>query len=70
MSMLNCRDATRLMSEAQERPLSFMERVSLKFHLSMCKGCHNFSQQMNALRKMARGFSKGKHDPSGMCGEQ
>lgn len=63
--MLNCHDATRLMSESQERPLSLMERMSLKFHLSMCSGCSNFKEQMKALRTMTRGYAKGKDEQAG-----
>ena len=62
--MLNCHNATRLMSESQERPLSFMEQMSLRMHLSMCSGCRNFKDQMGALRLMARRFAKQKKDAS------
>lgn len=58
--MLNCHNATRLMSESQERQLSFTERMSLRLHLSMCSGCRNFKDQMGALRQMARRFARGK----------
>ena len=57
-----CRDATRLMSEAQERPLSITERVSLKLHVIMCSGCHNFKDQMNSLRLMTRAYAKRKNE--------
>lgn len=60
--MLNCHDATRLMSESQERPLSAMERVSLKLHVMMCSGCHNFKEQMGAMRLMTRTYAKRKND--------
>lgn len=63
--MLNCHDATQLMSQAQERPLSLMERMSLKFHLSMCKGCSNFKDQMKVLRTMTRSYAKGKDEQAG-----
>ena len=63
--MLNCRDATRLMSEGQERPLSLMERMSLKFHLSMCSGCSNFKEQIKSLRMMTRSYAKGKDEQAG-----
>lgn len=63
--MLNCHDATRLMSEAQDRPLSLMERMSLKFHLMMCSGCHNFKVHMGVLRTMTRGYVKGKDEQTG-----
>lgn len=61
--MLDCHEATRLMSDAQERPLSLMERLSLKFHLAMCKGCTNFNAQMGIVRKMARDYAKDPHTP-------
>jgi len=58
--MLNCRDATRLMSESQERPLSMVESMSLKLHLMMCSGCSNFKEHMGTIRVMTRTFAKGK----------
>ncbi|RFC37621.1 MAG: putative zinc-finger [Candidatus Nitrotoga sp. LAW] len=61
--MMNCRNATRLMSEAQERPLSTTERMSLKLHVIMCSGCHNFKDQMGTLRLMARAYAKRKNEP-------
>ena len=59
---MNCRDATRLMSEAQERPLSITERISLRLHLIMCSGCHNFKAQMNTLRLVTRAYAKKKNE--------
>jgi len=63
--MLNCHDATRLMSEAQERELSLMERMSLKFHVSMCSGCKNFKEQMSTLRTMSRNYRKRNDEQDG-----
>jgi len=63
--MLNCHDATRLMSEAQERELSLMERMSLKFHVSMCSGCKNFKEQMSTLRSMSRNYTKRSDEQDG-----
>jgi heterodisulfide reductase subunit B len=60
--MLNCHDATRLMSESQERPLSIFERMSLKVHLMMCSGCSNFKEQMGSIRSMSKAFAKGKNE--------
>lgn len=60
--MLNCHDATRLMSEAQERPLKIGERLSLKFHVSMCAGCRNFGKQMGTIREIARAYVKRPDD--------
>lgn len=62
--MLNCQSVTKLLSEAQERKLSLSEKVSLKMHLMMCSGCHNFGQQMHTIRHMARAYAKGKNEKS------
>lgn len=59
---MNCRNATRLMSKAQERPLSITERISLKLHLIICSGCKNFKDQMNTLRLMTRAYAKRKNE--------
>lgn len=60
--MLNCHDATKLMSESQERKLAINERMPLKLHVMMCSGCRNFGRQMNMLRQAARSFAKGKSE--------
>lgn len=54
--MLTCKDVTRKLSEAQERKLSFSERIHLQMHLAMCKGCRNFRGQMDFLRTACQRF--------------
>lgn len=56
--MLNCREATRLMSEQQERSLGTREKLELQVHLMLCKGCKNFSLQMPFLRQAMRAYSQ------------
>ncbi|MBB3059903.1 hypothetical protein FHS09_000711 [Microbulbifer rhizosphaerae] len=56
---MNCRHATRLLSEAQERELSLSELASLKFHTAMCVGCRNFGRQIQTLRKISRAYTLG-----------
>ncbi len=56
--MMNCQQATRLMSEAQERPLSLKEQAELKVHTLICSGCRQFGQQMLLLRQLTRGTRK------------
>jgi predicted anti-sigma-YlaC factor YlaD len=48
--MLNCKEASQLISQSLERPLSFSERWRLKVHLWMCDACRRFKQQLNQLR--------------------
>jgi hypothetical protein len=66
--MLTCKEATRMMSEAQDRSLSVSERLQLEMHLAMCKGCRNFRVQMDFLRAACRRFlgrdDKGSNDQS------
>lgn len=56
---MNCREATALLSQAQDRALSVDERVSLKVHLLMCTGCRQYRLQLGALRQMARRMAQG-----------
>ncbi len=56
--MLSCREATRLMSDQQERILSTRERLELQVHVMMCKGCKNFKLQMPFLRRAMRAYSE------------
>lgn len=60
--MLNCKEATRLFSEWQERTLDLKERMSLRMHTMMCSGCRNFGEQMHTLRHVARAYAKGKDE--------
>ncbi len=60
--MLNCHDATRLMSQSQERALSLVEQMSLKLHKMMCSGCRHFDEQMGAIRMVTRAYVQGKNE--------
>jgi hypothetical protein len=55
--MLNCHDATFLMSQSRERKLTFSERMKVKLHTSMCRGCANFERQLPHLRDVAKGYA-------------
>lgn len=55
--MLSCNEATRRLSEAQDRDLSLSETLQLKMHLAMCAGCGNFSKQMDFLRIACRRYA-------------
>ncbi len=56
---LNCRKASRLLSEACERPLEAEELRALKFHLDECLMCTNFEAQLQFLRKASKLFGSG-----------
>lgn len=52
--MLSCEQATRLLSEGQDRALTFPEKMNLKVHTAMCSGCRNFGRQLTSLRELIR----------------
>jgi predicted anti-sigma-YlaC factor YlaD len=56
--MLSCKEATRLMSEAQDRKLGLAERIQLDMHIAICKGCRNFGEQMSFLRRACREWAE------------
>ncbi len=66
--MLNCRAATELLSAGQDRRLSLTERMGLKLHVMMCKGCSRFASQMMILRRAARAYARGSHEHKGERG--
>lgn len=52
--MLNCKENSELVSQALDRPLGLRERLAMRLHLMMCRGCRNFEKQLAFLRKAAR----------------
>ena len=58
--MLNCIDASHVASEAQERSLSAVELIGLKFHLIICKGCRGFSLQLKLIRLACQRIDESK----------
>ena len=48
--MLNCAQASRLVSEALDHPLTWKQRFALQFHLALCGACRRFAVQMRWLQ--------------------
>lgn len=61
--MLNCKQATHLMSEAQDRKLALDEQLPLRLHLFMCVGCRNYRKQLDFLRTASRELKSGGEPP-------
>lgn len=58
--MLTCKDASRLISQRQDRALSVRERLALRLHLALCEGCVRVSEQVDFLREaLARYAQRG-----------
>jgi hypothetical protein len=54
MTLLTCKETTRLVSQGLDRELAFGERVALRLHLAICVGCRRAGAQMDYLRKAVR----------------
>jgi predicted anti-sigma-YlaC factor YlaD len=59
---VNCHDATRTMSEEQERSLTLGEQMGLNVHLVVCPACRSFRRQVAFLRESMRAYAR---DPDG-----
>jgi len=54
MMNIACKEASRLMSQAQDRRLTLGERASLQMHLAICRGCRAVNAQFAFLRRAMR----------------
>ena len=46
----SCREVSELLSQAQDRPLTWRERFAVHVHLPLCVACRNFRAQLGVLR--------------------
>lgn len=54
--MLSCKQASELVSQALDRPLSTRERWSVRFHLFICGACTRFSRQLAFMQATIEKF--------------
>ena len=48
--MLTCKQASRIISQSLDNPLSWSDRMKLKFHLFICDACTQFNKQMRLIK--------------------
>jgi putative zinc finger protein len=48
---INCKEASRLISQSMDERLSFGQRLRLRLHLLLCDACRNFKSNMQLLRR-------------------
>jgi len=53
---LSCKEASRVVSQAQERSLSAFERWKLRMHLTVCDQCARFERQIRFVREALRKY--------------
>ena len=49
-----CREIVPLISQAQDRPLAWRERLQMRLHLFTCRFCTRYLLQLNVLRDTVR----------------
>ena len=49
--LVSCKEASRLLSQRQDRALPLADRVKLALHLSVCVACSRFARQLAVMRK-------------------
>lgn len=60
--MKTCAEISKLLSESQDRTMSFVESLAAQTHLMMCGGCRNYKKQLNFLREAMRAYASGQAD--------
>ena len=58
--LLSCKDVSRLLSRAQERPLTGWQAWRLRMHLAACDACTHVEAQMRFLRRAMRRLRAGE----------
>jgi len=56
--MLACKEVMRKVSQGEDRHLAFGERVALRLHFAICRGCRNATAQLRLLRRAVRKLSE------------
>ena len=54
--LTNCKEASRLLSQAQERVMSRRDRIRLWFHIRRCIACQRYKRQIALLRTAMRRY--------------
>ena len=58
--MIKCKQATQMLSEKLDRPLSAKEKINLAMHTAICGPCRQFGKQMETIRGLSRSYTKTK----------
>jgi len=56
MLKLNCKEASRLLSQEMDEKLTTTQRAALRVHLSACEACTRFGAQLHNLRAAMRKY--------------
>jgi 3-methyladenine DNA glycosylase AlkD len=54
MKECHCKEVARLVSEGQDRRLSLLDRLHVRYHMIMCAVCRRFANQMKFVHRLAQ----------------
>ena len=54
--MVSCKEASRLLSQDQERPMPWWGRVRVRWHLAVCSMCRAFERQLRFIDEAMRRY--------------
>lgn len=54
MKECHCKEVARLVSESQDRSLSFFDRLRVRYHMVMCAVCRRFADQMKFVHRLSQ----------------
>lgn len=61
--MINCKEASQLLSEQLDHPLPWTNQIMLKVHVAMCSICRLWGRQIKSLRDLIRRYTIEVSDP-------
>jgi len=54
--MKNCQEVARLVSEMKDHPLPWRQRLTVWFHMAMCRMCVTYRRQLDLISRLSRGM--------------
>lgn len=61
--MINCKEASQLLSEQLDHPLPWTKQIMLKVHVAMCSVCRLWGRQIKSLRDLIGKYTMEVSDP-------
>jgi len=52
----SCKELTELVSQGEDRPLRWSERLRVRLHLLICEGCRQFTRHIAFMRGAMQRF--------------
>ncbi len=59
----SCREVSRLISDMQERPLGWWDRLALRTHLTICDNCTQYEKQVKFMGRAMGSWKSYSDEP-------